>query len=236
MRTVMTRLAALVLAVAVVAPLLAQPRPGQGGFGQMDGTALLRNKSVQEELKITEDQTTKLKEIGDKIRTKYADEFKEAGRDFAKMREIGQKVSAESKKAIADANILKPEQSKRLAQIEVQIAGLNALTREDVQKTLKLTDKQIADAKAASDDIRKDAEEMRKDAGMDFKKMGEIRTKVEKMRADALGKISGTFSDEQKKAWKDLTGEKFEIKVEPFRPGGREKDKGGKDKAQKKDV
>ena len=235
MRTVTTRLFALALAVAVAAPLLAQPRPGQGGFGPQDGAALLRNKSVQEELKISEDQTTKLKEIGDKIRAKYADEFKDAGRDFAKIREVGKKVSEETKKALADANILKPEQTKRLRQIEVQTAGLTAFSMEDVQKVLKLTDKQIADAKAASDDIRKDADEMRKDAGMDFKKFAEIRTKVEKMRSDALNKLTGTFSDDQKKAYKELTGEKFELKVEFTRPGGREKDK-GKDKGKTKDV
>ena len=125
MRIRLARLAALFLAIGLVAPLFAQRQPG-GGFGRgMDGSALLSQKSVQEELKLTEDQIEKVKKVGEDINAKFADDRKAAGKDMEKQAELRKKISEERTKALAA--VLKPEQTKRLHQIEVQVGGLTAL-------------------------------------------------------------------------------------------------------------
>ena len=206
MRIRLARLAALFLAIGLVAPLFAQRQPG-GGFGRgMDGSALLSQKSVQEELKLTEDQITKVTAVGKDLREKYADDLK----DKDKRQETMKKMGEARTKALA--GILKPEQTKRLHQIEVQVGGLNALTKDDVAKTLSLTEKQIADAKGIEDDLRKDAGELFK--GGDKDKFAETMAKVQTLRKEAATKFISGLSAEQKKAYKELTGDEFKGKLE----------------------
>jgi hypothetical protein len=46
------------------------------------------------------------------------------------------------------------------------------------------------------------------------------------MNKDAFAAVTKTFDDDQKKAWKDLPGEKFDIKFEnPFGGFGKDKKK-----------
>ncbi len=221
MRIRLARFTALVLAIGLVAPLFAQRQPG-AGFGRgMDGSMLLTQKSVQEELKLTEDQITKVEKVGKDLREKYADDLK----DKDKRQETMKKMGEERTKALAE--VLKPEQTKRLKQIEVQVGGLNALSRDDVAKTLNLSEKQIADVKGIADDLRKDSTELFKDAGKDKDKFAEIMTKVRTLNKEAAAKFISSLSDDQKKAYKELTGDEFKGKIEFGFGGGRPKDKKG---------
>jgi len=63
--------------------------------------------------------------------------------------------------------------------------------------------------------------EVRGTGGMrpDMAKMAEARKEDRLLNKEALEKITGTLSAEQKAAWKDMTGEKFELKIEARRPG-----------------
>ena len=72
MRIRLARFAALVLAIGLVAPLFAQRQPGGMGRG-MDGSMLLTQKSVQEEIKLTEDQVAKVEKVGKDLREKFAE-------------------------------------------------------------------------------------------------------------------------------------------------------------------
>jgi len=218
MRIRILRSLALVLAIGLVAPLLAQP--GRQGFGGgMDASMLLGQKSVQEELKMTEDQIAKVTKVGEELRTKYADDLKAAFKDKDKMTELRKKMSEERTKMMD--GVLKAEQTKRLSQIEVQVGGLNALTKDEVSKTLKLTEEQITKAKGMVDDLRKDSGELMKDVGRDKDKRAEATEKIAKMTKEATAKFLGTLSADQTKAYKELTGEEFKGKIE--RTGGRPK-------------
>src|SRR5689334_4166360 len=66
----MRTLTSLVLVAALAVPVFAQQRQrGGGGFGGGmfgGGTALLNNEDVQKDLKITDEQKTKIKEFNDK--------------------------------------------------------------------------------------------------------------------------------------------------------------------------
>ena len=131
-----------------------------GGGGRGIGAAgLLRNDKVQEELKLTDDQKSDVQKAGDTVRAKYKDDMDKArsGMDFQKMGELAKAQGEDMEKAVA--GVLKPEQSKRLKQIEVQAAGLAAFSMDDVQSALKLTDAQKKDAKDATDALQKDVQD-----------------------------------------------------------------------------
>jgi hypothetical protein len=219
MRIRSARFLALAVAIGLAVPLLAQ-RPGGRGFGGgIDAGMLLGQKSVQEELKMSEDQITKVDKLNKDLRDKYANDLK----DKDKRAETMKKMTEERNKALADT--LKPEQTKRLKQIEIQLGGLNALAKEEVQTALKLSDKQKADIKSRVDDLAKDSQELFKDAGKDFSKFAEIRTKVQTLSKEAAAKFVSTLSDEQKSEYKKLAGDEFKGKIEftPMRRPGKDK-------------
>jgi hypothetical protein len=216
MRRFGTRFLTATLFALLVSPLFVsaqRPQPGGGGFA-MTPDRLLANKSVQEELKLTEEQIKKF----DGVREKYKDELAKAreAKDFKALQEIGKKVSEDITKLSGD--VLKPDQVKRFHQIQVQVAGLRAFEREDVKTALKLTDKQVEEIKALAGEVEKDAAELRKDAGMDKEKRDAAQKKITEMRAKALAKATEGLKDDQKKAFTELTGAKFELKIEPRRP------------------
>lgn len=213
--------AAAVVAL-VVGPALAQrpQRPGGGGgfgFGQMDLQTLLANKSVQEEIKADKDQIAKITEAVTKFREEHKD-------DYAKLRnretsreeraELGRKLGEKFTTAAKD--LIKPEQMKRIKQIQLQLqarGGPAVFASEEVQKELKFTDEQKDKIKTIADDLRKDT------ADLGFNQEG--FTKRRELTTEASEKVQKVLTEEQKKAWKELTGAPFEIRIErPARPGG----------------
>ena len=220
MRTVSATALTAGLLMVAASPALAQP-PG-GGFLRMlqqpNAAMLLRDPKVQDELKLTDDQKDVLKKVGDK----YQDDIRKAfmDMDMKKAQELIKSAGEEAEKA------LKTDQLKRIHQLEIQAAGLQAFSQEDVQAALKLTDKQKKDIDEARSELEKDAIDLFKDAQGDREKMADAFKKVMAMRKDAVDKAVDGLTDEQKKAWKDLTGDKFEFSPfggRPPRPGGNDK-------------
>jgi Spy/CpxP family protein refolding chaperone len=218
----------LVLGVALLmaAPVWAQQRQGRGGRGGfgfgpgMGGPGfLLRNKSVQEELKLSEDQVKKITTTMEEINKKHQEERDELqnleGEERAeKGRALFQKINDETTKGLA--GILTPDQEKRLKQIQLQVRGAQAFTEAEVQKTLNLTDEQ-------KDKIKTIGEDARKQMGEIFQPGGdpqEGRKKMTALRKETMDNIMATLNDQQKASWKEMTGAPFEMKMEGP-PGGR---------------
>jgi hypothetical protein len=206
-----------------VALLLAAPALAQGFRPQNPVKFLLDNKDFQKDLNLTEDQVKKATDAADEVFKKHADDFKdldfrsEEGR--AKMQEVNRAISKETAKAFE--GILKPEQMKRLKQIELQGQlrfGVGAYNDAELQASLKLTDEQKAKIKTISDDLRKEREELFKDAGMDPQKQREMRQKMQGLNKEASDKVNKVLTADQKKTLDDLKGEEF--KFPEFRPGG----------------
>src|SRR5437764_350856 len=133
MRTCCRFVFILGLSVFLASPLFSQQpqrgQRGQGGGGGPGGGglgALLQNESVQKELTIDKDQAEKVKEAVQQVQDKHKDEFAKL-RDLSqeerrtKGRELSTTVSAEVLKAAGE--VLKPDQIKRLKQIELQQIG-----------------------------------------------------------------------------------------------------------------
>jgi hypothetical protein len=234
MRVFALRLAAAGLAVLLVYPVLAQQPEGRGGRGgrgvgamPMDAAQLLLNKSVQDELKLTDDQKAALAKVRDK-QMEAMQKARDADRE--KRGEIFRAAREETKKEVdkwKEAG-LKPEQARRLRQIELQNMHFRAFADADVQKELKMTDKQKDEVKEITEGVNKDVTELRNSA----QNPRELFPKIQALQKEATEKVAGLLTEDQKKTWKELVGEPFEVKMEGFGGGrgfGKGKGKGNQE-------
>ncbi len=215
------------LALLLAVPAAAQQRQrgqgqgrgqGRGGFGV---GGLINNEGVQKELKLDGDQLEKAKAAVQKIQEKHQDEFaklQDLSREErgAKMGAIQQTISAETFKELD--SILKPNQIKRLKQIQLQQSGVNAFTNPEVEKALKLDNAQKEKIKTIIGDAASQRRELFQGGGGggDFQEMAKKMAAVQKENMD---KVTATLSDDQKQAWKELVGQPFEFQFQPGRRG-----------------
>ncbi|HVX59671.1 MAG TPA: hypothetical protein VHC19_03690 [Pirellulales bacterium] len=224
---------------------------GGGMFGgPMNEFAMLGIPAVQKDLDLSEGQ----KESAEKLVASYRDDQQAArensGFDFGALRDLSQeerqekmaefgKKQAESNRKLDEkyqpklAETLKPEQLKRLKQITLQAAGVQALRSEDVAKTLKLTDEQQEQiAKALQGGFGGGrggfARRGRDDGGEggqgDFQaRMEEMRKAAEERNAKALA----VLSEEQQKEFEELKGKPFDMAQ--LRPRGFGGGRGGRE-------
>jgi hypothetical protein len=207
MRTLLRLTFAVAVAALVAAPALAQRQPGpdQGGIG-----GLLTNESVQKELKIEKEQADKVKEAVTKVTDAHKDDFaklRDLGADErrTKAQELNKTVTEETMKAVGD--ILKPAQVTRLKQIELQQAGAQAYNRAEVQKALSLKDDQKEKIKGITEEMAKQVADIRGGGG----NAADNRDKIAKLRKETGEKALAGLTDDQKKTWKEMTGDPFEV-------------------------
>lgn len=173
---------------------------------------------------------------------------------FADLQKEGEKIAEEVKKAMDE--VLTADQKKRLKQIGVQALSINVFADPDgknafgqpygdaqkaimkeTAEALKLTDSQRGKIKDILVEHNKDREAIGKDVFGDAKggkgffdpeKQKDFREKTGKLSAETMGRIADVLDDGQKKAWKDVVGEPFDM-TKLFqgggRPGGKGKDK-----------
>lgn len=205
--------------------------PGMMGFGS-GPAGLLMNEAVRADVKVTEEQATKLKTWADENRGKMREKMQEAMKDVPReqMREKMAAVTAEMNKEVYKelGEVLKPEQVKRLKQIGVQAAGLAAFRQAEVQEALKLTADQKSKIQSISEEADKDRRELFTSAGFapgqrpDPEKMQAVQKKVAAVSKEAFEEAEKSLTSEQKDAWKELTGEPFDTaKLAPGQPGQR---------------
>jgi hypothetical protein len=142
------------------------------------------------------------------------------------------KLTDEQMQKVPDAvlkalgTVLEPAQLKRLKEITLQIRGYKALTDPNVQTALKLTDEQKDSVKTIVSDSDKEMQELVKEMRGGAGGKGGFE-KVLTLRKEAQEKAMGVLNANQKKEWKEMTGEEF--KMEPQGGGFRGK-KGKKNK------
>jgi hypothetical protein len=212
---------ALLLSGGIAMVVLAQqPRGGGMGAGMManPGT-LLANKTVQEDLKLSEDLIAKVKDLGQK-RGEAFKGFKDMSKE--ERQDAMKKINEETERVVKE---LKPEQTARLKQIQLQQVGVVIFTNEDMAKNLGLADE--AKKITLSDDQKEKLKEVTDQAakdGMELFKSGgfgpDTMKKVQALRKEASEKSLNLLTSEQKKTWTELTGKPLEIRFE-FPGGGR---------------
>lgn len=232
----------IVVAVAVLAIActgMAQPTGGGGGRGGQRGFGMMRAnpfmmlsvKEIQDELKITADQKTKIEALQTEYRdasTKARQEARDAGTSREEQMAASQKLSDDYTKKLNV--ILSADQQKRLKELRIQRAGNMALMQADVQKELAFTDKQKEDAKSLSDKLMQ--------ANMDlFTKVRnqeitqEDAQKTMTKNNEALGtELLKLLTDDQKTKFKAMSGAPFKFPENMpgmGMPGGRRGGAGG---------
>jgi hypothetical protein len=210
-----------ILAAALTALLVdaAFAQPPGGGRGRGNPLAfLLDNKDLQKELKLTQEQVDKAKAATEEVWKKHADELEKLRDASPEDRQATMtKISKEGMTALE--SVFQADQTKRLKEImlqqSVRMRGPGAFLDEDVKKTLKLSDEQSDKIKTIAADTRKEIEAMFQSGAQ---RGPETFQKVGAMNKEAVEKIESMLSADQKKAFKDLQGEPFEIRF--GRPGG----------------
>lgn len=234
------QLCAVVVAVLAAGTAQAQqPRPGAGGRGlqQPLHVLALSNEDLQKDLKVTADQKKSLKEVMDKAAdlTKMRTELLTGGQpDREKLTELltaSTKLAEEAKTATDKA--FTDDQKKRVKQIDVQRMGFAAFANEDVVKAMKFTDDQKAKMKTLGEESTKATADLRKEYGLgggggarpmiDADKMAEYTKKSTALSTETMDKAKKELTDDQKKAWAELTGAAFDLtKLQPARPARRD--------------
>jgi Spy/CpxP family protein refolding chaperone len=189
-----------------------------GGMGGMAGLGLLSTPEGKAELKITDEQATKLRELQENMRATMMEKFQELqGTPPEEMREkaapIMKEIGDSTKKELE--SILDKDQFKRYKQISIQAMGFQAFFDEEVVKALKITEEQTQKLEAMQEEMQGAMQDAFQSAQDDrqaaMQKIGEIRTKAFKDAAELL-------SAEQKTAWGELIGKEF--KMPAGGPGG----------------
>jgi hypothetical protein len=220
MKAVLRTLVSLVLVILLASPAMAQ-RPKRekgkgGGMRDLGIGMILLNESAQEELSLSEQQIEKVKEVVKKVQAKHQSErarlqdLSQAERRD-KMAELAKTVNEEIVKDLGDT--LKPEQVKRLKEIELQQRGPQAFMDADVIAALKLDDAQKDKIKSVVSDYTAERRGLRPMGGGGGGNFEQIRQKMAKMSKEYMSKISQILSEEQKKTWHDMTGKQFELRM-----------------------
>lgn len=215
MRMLSKSVMALGLAALMVTPVMAQQRRGGGGFGRGGLSMLLSNTSVQEELKLDDSQKAKAREIGEKAREKMTaarEELQNLSQEERgkKIRELSTEANESAHKAAGE--FLKPEQLKRLHQINLQVSGANAFEEEHLQKKLDITSEQKTEIASIVQASNAEMREIFQGAQNDREAAME---KLREHRKETLSKIQAKLTPEQKTKYTELLGSPFEIKFEP---------------------
>jgi hypothetical protein len=173
---------------------------------------LLEQDSVRKELKLSADQINKVEEVSQKVREKFQEVFGLKGEE--RSRRI-RAFRGEVEKAIAE--VLKPEQMKRLKQISYQMRGGPGFTEPEVAKALALTETQKMDIERINRDTSKLMGQL-----IDAEPDSAARDKkIRAQRNAGYEQVIKLLTEEQKAKWKELQGKLFKGEIHLKPPGGR---------------
>jgi hypothetical protein len=211
MRVVTRILGGLGLAIGLTVSAHGQGAPFKES--RLNGAAILvRHPGVQAQLKITKEQNEKFRQASDRAREKFAAEFAKmeriengAARSGFK-RELSQKIIAEVTKELP--KILLPEQMKRLEQISMQQAGVQAFDEKPVQEKLKLTPEQLKKIARIREAAGEEYLNIRQSLTDTFE---ESKKKEHDLKKAIVARAAAILTDEQRVQWKEFVGEPFDF-------------------------
>ncbi|HLW68907.1 MAG TPA: hypothetical protein VKS79_26585 [Gemmataceae bacterium] len=214
---------ALLLSGGIAMVVLAQqPRFGGGMGGGAFNAAparMLGSKTVQEELKLSDDQIAQVKAVNEKTMEMFKDIPKDGTKEekMEAFKKIGEKSAEEAEKLVKS---LKPEQVTRLKELQLQVVGPALFTMdENAQKMLGLTEQ--AKKITLSDSQKEKFTETREAMGKEMQEFKGFDPDTKKKRDVIANEYKSKFVDiltpEQKKTWTEMIGKPVDIKFEnPF--------------------
>lgn len=191
----------LALAALAVWSTAARPADDEKIIAREDAieVMLVRQKSVQEDLKITPEQSEKIHSFADKQWKKVR-----AMKNLSKAeQDSGFKDMAKANQEFLK-NTLSPQQCKRLNQICMQLAGLLWVMRSDVAAEMNLTAEQKQKLRQLHSEAHKEAQDTFRSNN------GAVQEeKFREMRQSNRKRLMSVLTDEQKSKWKEMAGPAF---------------------------
>ncbi len=211
---------------------------GPGGRGPMMGGALsgpvglLMNEKVREELDLSEDQVSQLREAMREMMAGQREQF-EALRELEpeQRREKFQELAEKLRKKVDEklGEVLSDSQLTRLKEIELQLAvrtqGFRVLMRPEIVEALGITDEQQEKLRQLNDTMREKMRGVFEDV-RDLEpeqRREKIREAMQKLRQEAQEEVENLLSEEQEETLQKMMGEPVELDLQrPQRrgPGG----------------
>lgn len=193
----------LVLAVPALLVAVAQTQEQFVPEGTTLELILLRQKSVQQELKLSPEVIKKVMEFTHKQHDAFWEALK-GGKEGRK--EKIRELDKEDKQFLSET--LTPGQRKRLSQITLQLTGLIELTRPEAARVLNLTEEQQQKFKDLQKQHRRELIAVILPKGREGR-----HEKLAKLREDTRNKIRAILTDEQKAKVRELVGEPFKGEI-----------------------
>jgi Spy/CpxP family protein refolding chaperone len=231
-RVVVAGLAILVVMAQVAEAQREGGRRGRGGrgmFGRYISSVQLVSESdeVQTALNVTPEQEEKIDVINDELRDARREVFGGGGGDFRAAQEEMEKLNQEASAKLAE--VLEPDQQKRLLGISIQVNGAAALSEPAVAKELGVTDEQ----KTKLDEARESNMDAAREAFRDLRDQElsreEMQAKMQELRNESDKKLLAVLTSDQQAKLEQLKGEPVEIDMSQFRGRGFGGGRGGRD-------
>jgi hypothetical protein len=168
---------------------------------------------VMDELKVTDQQREKLlQHLVQQVmaHTAFNEDLKGSAEEKEKK---GNEYHKEMLQKLAKAlkETLKPDQLKRLRQLELQRGGLYLIAeRPELPEELKITDKEKMQFAPILEDLQRKTEVLVKEVRLKDNPE-EILPKIIKIRKECSAKLEAALDEAQKKRWKDMVGEPFDF-------------------------
>ncbi len=212
---------ALLLGTLFVATAEAQApgggRRGLGMAGRGGLLGLLRVEQVRDELKLSEEQQTKVQEVMEKLGGEMREQFAalreidDRDQRRAKMTELTEQNDQKVREELR--NVLDREQNMRLYQIRMQVRPVaDSLANRWVARRLELTEEQTQEAAKIVEESRSKQMELlgsMRDATQEQRM--EAWQKVRTMRTEADEKALALLTSEQRESFASMKGEKIEL-------------------------
>jgi hypothetical protein len=188
-------------AQVIKGPLLPRETFGAGQEYQ-PVTALLTIKEVQEELKLTEDQSKELVGEARMLNQNVQPELKIASRsrDGNAFADLNKRIK-EREQPLMDK--LTDDQKKRLVQLNYQRLGVQALKHVDVRNELEVTDEQMT----AYEKVRSEMQDVKSISSIRNREEATSKLKESKERFEKA--LDAILTDDQKQKLKEMQGEPF---------------------------
>lgn len=213
----------LMLTMTFASSIWAQPPGGGQGawrarFGGLVG--LVSIDQVQKELKLSEEQVTKVAEVTERLRGEMREQMASL-RDIqdreqwpAKMREVMNESDQKARQQLRE--VLDGGQMRRLFQIRMQVRAVaESLTGEWLVNRLQITQEQKEKLEQITQETRTKQMELfgeMRNASDDQR--DELRKKSSDLRNEADEKALAVLTAEQKSSFQEMQGEKFELEMQ----------------------
>ena len=166
---------------------------------------LIRDRAVQKELKLRDDQKKSLRRLLDDELDGPLWALRDAGHDQGGER----RRQLEAKAQAALKVVLGLERLKRLDQLALQYQGLDALLIPEMAQKFKLSTEQRKKIRRIYDDTRQAVEELKKQAVAGERK--DAADEINNLRTEGRDKLVDSLTEEQKKQWNEMLGKEFDL-------------------------